>query len=130
MLSSINSTIWRRIDTLGPQLSPATCQSCKDQKAALELRRTYDFLTQLRDEFEPPCALLARHPWVFLLDALVEVCNEETLLRDASSLRSSSVLAVHSSVACPVAPVPLASAPVANFVTRGESADLHCDHCG
>jgi hypothetical protein len=35
------------------QLFPATCQSCRDQTAALELCQTYDFLTQLRDEFEP-----------------------------------------------------------------------------
>jgi hypothetical protein len=50
------STVWRQIDTLSPQLSPSTCQSCKDQKAALELHHTYDFLTRFRDEFEPLCA--------------------------------------------------------------------------
>jgi hypothetical protein len=37
--------IWRQLDTLDPQLFLATCQSCKDQIAALELHRTYDFLT-------------------------------------------------------------------------------------
>jgi hypothetical protein len=47
------SVVCRQLDTLGPQLSPAICQSCRDQTAALELRQTYDFLTQLRDEFEP-----------------------------------------------------------------------------
>jgi hypothetical protein len=41
------SAIWRQIDTLGPQLSSATCQSCKDQKATLELHRTYNFLLGL-----------------------------------------------------------------------------------
>jgi hypothetical protein len=46
------SIVWRQLDTLGPQLSPATCQSCRDQTTALELHRTYDFLTRLRDEFE------------------------------------------------------------------------------
>jgi hypothetical protein len=57
------SAIWRQLDALGPQLSLDTCQSCQSQKAALELRRTYDFLTRLRDEFEPLCAqLLAHHP--------------------------------------------------------------------
>jgi hypothetical protein len=56
------SAVWCQIDTLGPQLSPATYQSCKDQKATLKLRRMYDFLTRLRDEFEPLRAqLLARH---------------------------------------------------------------------
>jgi hypothetical protein len=46
------SVVWRRLDTLGPQLSPATCQSYRDQMAALELCQTYDFLTQLCDVFE------------------------------------------------------------------------------
>jgi hypothetical protein len=45
--------IWRQLDTLGPQLPPATYQSCRDQTAALELCRTYNFLTRLHDEFEP-----------------------------------------------------------------------------
>jgi hypothetical protein len=76
------STLWRQMDTLGPQLSPVTCQSCKDQKAALELRRTYDFLTWLRDESEPLRAqVLARHPYVSLMDALAKICNEETHLQ-------------------------------------------------
>jgi hypothetical protein len=39
------SVVWRQLDTLGPQLSLATCQSCRDQTTALEIRRTYDFLT-------------------------------------------------------------------------------------
>jgi hypothetical protein len=71
----------RQIDTIGPQLSPVTYQTCKDRKAALEFYRTYDFLTRLHDEFEPLCAqLLARHPCVSLIDALAEVRNEETHL--------------------------------------------------
>jgi hypothetical protein len=47
------SVVWRQLDTLDPQLSLATCKSCRDQTATLELRQTYDFLTWLRDEFEP-----------------------------------------------------------------------------
>jgi hypothetical protein len=87
------SIVWCQLDTLGHQLSPATCQSCRDQKAALELHRTYDFLTRLRDEFEPLRAqLLARHPYVSLLNALVEV-----RLRDAGLLQSATVLAARSS---------------------------------
>jgi hypothetical protein len=78
------SVVWHQLDTLGPQLSPATCQSCRDQTSTLELRRTYDFLTRLRDEFEPLCAqLLAHRPYVSLMDALTEVRNEEVRLRDA-----------------------------------------------
>jgi hypothetical protein len=87
-------------------LSPTTCQSCKDQKAALELRRTYDFLTRLRDEFEPLRAqLLARHPCVSLMDALAEVRNKETHLQDIGLLRVSSALVARSLVACPAATV-------------------------
>jgi hypothetical protein len=89
-------------------LSAATCPSCKDQKATLELRHTYDFLTRLRDEFEPlRTQLLACHPCVSLMDALTEVRNE-THLQAGGLLRNSSVLAARSSVTCP-APVPPAS---------------------
>jgi hypothetical protein len=78
------SVVWRQLTTLGPQMSPATCQSCRDQTAALELRRTYDFLTRLHDEFESLRAqLLARRPYGSLMDALAEVHNEEVRLRDA-----------------------------------------------
>jgi hypothetical protein len=81
------SVVWRQLDTLGPQLSPATCQPCRDQTAALELRRTYDFLSRLRDEFESLRAqLLARHPYVSLMDALAEVRNEEVRLRNVGLL--------------------------------------------
>jgi hypothetical protein len=81
------SVVWRKIDTLGPQLSPATCQSCKDQTATLELRQTYDFPTRLHDEFELlHTQLLARRPYVSLMDALAEVRNKEVRLRDAGLL--------------------------------------------
>jgi hypothetical protein len=98
-------------------LSLATCQSCRDQTAALELHRTYDFLTRLRDEFEPlRVQLLAR-------------------LHDASLLQSATVLAAHSSAshslsARPTASVPLASPLVVPPAARGESGGLHCAHCG
>jgi hypothetical protein len=112
-------------------LSSFTCQSCKDQKVALELRRTSDFLTRLRDEFEPLRAqLLACHPCVSLMDTLAEVRNEETRLQDAGLLRVSLVMATRSLVARPAAPVPLASPLVALFAARGVSTGLNCDHCG
>jgi hypothetical protein len=83
-----------------------------------------------------------------LMDALAEVRNEETRLRDAGVLQSSTVLAAHSSAsrsstvlaphssashsssARPAAPVSLASPPVVLSAARGESVGLHCDHCG
>jgi hypothetical protein len=111
-------------------LPPATCKSCKDQKDALELRRTYDFLTRLRDEFESLRAqLLAHHPCVSLMDALAEVRNEESRLQDVGLLQVSSFLATRSLVAHPAAPVPPASPPVAPSTARGASTSLHCDHC-
>jgi hypothetical protein len=66
--------------------------------ATLELRRIYDFLTRLRYKFEPLHAqLLARRPYVSLMDALTEVHNEEIHLHDADLLQSATVLAAHSS---------------------------------
>jgi hypothetical protein len=112
------SVVWRQLDTLGPQLSPPTCQSCRDQTATLELHRTYDFLTQLRDEFEPLRAqLLARRPYISLMDAHAEVRNEEVHLRDVGLLQSATVLAARSSASRsssfrPTASVPLVSPPV------------------
>jgi hypothetical protein len=129
------SVVWYQLDTLGPPLSPATCQSCRDQMTALELHRTYDFLTQLCDEFDPLRAqLLALCPYVSLMDALTEVHNEEIHLRDASLLQSATVLAArsstgHSSSARPVAPVSPASPPVVPPTAHGESVGLHYDHC-
>jgi hypothetical protein len=62
------SIVWCRIDTLVTQLSPATYQSCKDQKTSLKLHHMYDFLTRLRDEYKPLRAqLLARHPYLSLV---------------------------------------------------------------
>jgi hypothetical protein len=130
------SVVWRQLDTLGPQLSPATCQSCRYQTTTLELRRTYDFLTWLRDEFELLRAqLLAHHPYVSLMDALAEVRNEEVRLRDAGLLQSATFLVARSSAsrslfARPTASMPLASPPVVPPAARGESGGLHCDHCG
>jgi hypothetical protein len=117
-------------------LSPTTCQSCRDQTATLELCQTYDFLTRLHVELEPLCArLLAHRPYVFLMDALAEVHNEEIHLHDVGLLQSATVLAARSSAgrsssAHPAAPVPLASPPVVPPTTHGESGGLHCDHCG
>jgi hypothetical protein len=63
------------------------------------------------------------------MDAFAEVCNEETCLRDAGLLQSSSVLAALSLVAHPTAPASLTSPPIALPTARDESVGLHCDHC-
>lgn len=39
--------MWCQIDSIGPPLSPRTCDSCKAQKFALAIRRTHDFFTHL-----------------------------------------------------------------------------------
>jgi hypothetical protein len=91
----------------------------------------YDFLTQLCDGFEPlRPQLLACHPCVLLMDALVEIHNEETHLQDASLLQVSSVFVACSSVARPTAPAPPVYPSVAPSAARGASTGLHCDHCG
>jgi hypothetical protein len=77
-------------------------------------------LTLLCVEFEPLCAqLLARHPCFSLMDVLAEVHNEETHLPDAGFLWVSFVLAAHSSVARPAAPMPLVSPLIAPSAARG-----------
>jgi hypothetical protein len=70
-----------------------------------------------------------------LMDALAEVRNEETHLRDAGLLQSATVLAGRSLAsrylsARPATPVQLASPPIIPPAARGESVGLHCDHCG
>jgi hypothetical protein len=90
--------------------------------AALELHRTYDFLTRLHDEFEHLRAqLLARHPCVSLLDDVAEIRNEQTRLQDAGVLQISSVLATRSSGTRPAAPMPSASPSVAPSAAHGAS---------
>jgi hypothetical protein len=79
---------------------------------ALELCRTYDFLTRLCDEFEPLRAQLLAH------------------LQDVGLLRVSSILVARSSISHPTAPMPPASPPVAPSTAHGASADLYYDHCG
>jgi hypothetical protein len=69
------------------------------------------------------------------MDALAEVHNEKTRLHDADLLQSATVLVAHSSAGCsssahPVASVSLASPSVVPPPARGESVDLHSDHCG
>jgi hypothetical protein len=69
------------------------------------------------------------------MDALAEVRNEETRLRDAVILQSGIVLAARFlagrfSSARPAAPVPLASSLVVPPATHDESVGLPCDHCG
>ena len=130
------STMWRELDTLSPQLSLATCESCRKQQSHLELRRTYDFLTRLRAEFEPlRTQLLAREPCVSLMDALAAVRNEEIRLRSIGLLQSaaSSVLAVRSAppsmTTSGLTPLPTAPSSAVSSSGSGSTGGLHCNYC-
>ncbi|XP_062191268.1 uncharacterized protein LOC133895084 [Phragmites australis] len=119
------SAVWRQLDSLSPQLSVATCESCRGQKNALFVRHTYDFLTRLRAEFELLHAqLLARQPCVSLMDALAAIHNEETCLRTAGLLQSPSALAVRSPPPPPAAPSSMVPSS-----RVGGSGSLHCKYC-
>ncbi|KAJ1268166.1 hypothetical protein BS78_07G116100 [Paspalum vaginatum] len=128
------SAIWRQIDSLCHPLSPSTCEFCHGQQSDIELQHTYAFLTRLRDEYEPLRAqLLARHPFVSLMEALADVRNEETRLRTAGLLPSASALAARSSPSRPlVPPLSLPSSAPASFPSarEGGGGGLHCDYCG
>ncbi|WVZ72434.1 hypothetical protein U9M48_020898 [Paspalum notatum var. saurae] len=127
------SAIWRQIDFLRHPLSPSTCEFCQGQQSDIELQRTYVLLTRLRDEYEHLRAqLLARHPFVSLIDALAAVRNEEIRLRSAGLLPSVSALAARSAPSRPAIPS-LSSpspAPVPSPSGRGGGGGLHCDYCG
>ncbi|KAJ1278997.1 hypothetical protein BS78_04G121300 [Paspalum vaginatum] len=124
------SAIWHQIDSLRPSLSSSTCEFCQGHQSDIELQCTYAFLTRLRDEYKPLRAqLLARHPFVSLMDALTDVRNEETRLRSAGLLPSATALAARSSPS--QLAVPPSSAPAPPSSTRGGGGGgLHCDYCG
>ena len=129
------SEVWRQLDSIGPPLSPSTCDSCKAQKVALETRRTYDILSRLRDEFEQLRAqLVSRVPCVSLMEALATVRNEELRLQHAGLLQSpsssSSVLAARSSSSTAVTPPPKAPLSAASSSEGGWGGRLHCGYCG
>ncbi|WVZ60284.1 hypothetical protein U9M48_010330 [Paspalum notatum var. saurae] len=115
-------------------LPPFVGSSCyvMGQQSDIELQRTYVLLTRLRDEYEPLRAqLLARHPFVSLIDALAAVRNEEIRLRSAGLLPSVSALAARSAPSRPAAPsLPSSPAPVPPSSARGGGGRLHCDYCG
>ena len=127
--------MWRQLDSIGPPLSPNTCDSCKAQKVALETRRTHYFLTRLRDEFEQLRAqLVSRVPCVSLMEALAAIRNEELSLQNAgllqSSSSSSSVLAARCSSSPAVAPSPKAPLPAASSSEGEGGGHLNCNYCG
>jgi hypothetical protein len=69
------------------------------------------------------------------MDALAEVHNEETRLRDAGLLQSTTILDARSSAggsssSHPTTSLPLASPLVVPPTAHGESIGFHCDHCG
>ena len=131
MSSTPSSAVWRQIDSLRHPLSPSTCEFCQGRQSDIELQHSYAFLTRLRDEYEPLRAqLLARHPFVSLMEALADVCNEETWLRTAGLLPSMTAFAAHSSPSRPSVPLSLPLSASVPLSTRGGGGGLHCDYCG
>ncbi|WVZ93714.1 hypothetical protein U9M48_039674 [Paspalum notatum var. saurae] len=118
------SAVWRR-------LTRCVIHCHLGHQSDIELQRTYAFLTRLRDEYEPLRAqLLARHPFVSLMEALADVRNEETRLRTAGLLPSVTALAARSSPSRPAVPPSLPSSAFVPPPTRGDGGGLHCDYCG
>ena len=125
------------LDTLGPQLSVATCEPCSKQHTHLELWRTYDFLTCFCAEFEPLRAqLLAREPCVSLMEALLFIMGRPVF--DAGLLQSAClfilvvrsaclfVLAVRSIPFGFIATPPTVPFSVASSLRSGGTGGLHC----
>jgi hypothetical protein len=128
------SAVWCQIDSIGPPLSPSTCDSCKAHKVALETRRTHDLLTHFHDEFEQLRAqLVSCEPCVSLMKALATVRNKELCLYNAGLLQSassSSILAAHSSSFAALTPPHVAPLSAAPSSEGGGGGHLHCDYCG
>jgi hypothetical protein len=80
------------------------------------------------------CPVACSSPLISLIDALDDVRNEETHLRDAGLLQFSSILVarsstIHSSATHSTTPMSLIPPSVAPLATHGKSVDLRCDHC-
>ncbi|CAD6254129.1 unnamed protein product [Miscanthus lutarioriparius] len=120
------------LSAMSPMLSLTTCDSYRKQQSHLELQSHLWLLTRLRAEFEPLRAqLLAREPCVSLMEALATVHNEETSLRFAGLLQSTSSSVLAARFACPgvLGSAPKGSSSVVSSSGTRSSGGLHCDHC-
>ena len=71
---------------------PASVVCYQDGRSDLKFQRVYEFLSQLRKEFEPRYTQLLARGRVSLMEALSEIGAEETCLCGACLLEVPSVL--------------------------------------
>uniref|UniRef100_A0ACD5UZ91 Uncharacterized protein n=1 Tax=Avena sativa TaxID=4498 RepID=A0ACD5UZ91_AVESA len=97
-----SAAIWRQLDSLCTAVC-GTCSCCHIVRSDLEFHRIYEFLSRLRQEFEPRRAQLNARGRVPLSEVLSELRAEETRLRGDGLLAVPSVFATRGA--------PLPSAP-------------------
>uniref|UniRef100_A0ACD5TJP1 Uncharacterized protein n=1 Tax=Avena sativa TaxID=4498 RepID=A0ACD5TJP1_AVESA len=87
-----SAAIWRQLDSLCTTVC-GTCPCCQIVRSDLEFHRIYEFLSWLRQEFEPRRAQLNARGRLPLSKVLSELRSEETRLRGAGLIAVLSVLA-------------------------------------
>uniref|UniRef100_A0ACD5ZZZ3 Uncharacterized protein n=1 Tax=Avena sativa TaxID=4498 RepID=A0ACD5ZZZ3_AVESA len=97
-----SAAIWRQLDSLRTAVC-GTCSCCQIVRSDLEFHRIYEFLSRLRQEFEPRRAQLNARGRVPLSEVLSELRAEETRLRGAGLLAVPSALATRGA---PLPPAP------------------------
>jgi hypothetical protein len=135
-----SAAIWRQLDSLCTAVC-ATCPCCLTVRADLEFQRVYEFLSQLRKEFEPRRAQLLARGRVPLSEVLSELRAEETRLRGVGLLEVPSVLAARGPLV-PSAPLrspvpPIVSTPPVQGQSHSQQPrgqNRHpcptCSYCG
>src|SRR3954467_13949510 len=116
-----------------------TCSCCQIVRSDLEFHRIYEFLSWLRQEFEPRRAQLNARGCVPLSEVLSELRAEETRLRGAGLLAVPSVLATRgppmpsapstqprSSVPPPILPTPPGQGQSQHQQSQGQSQHQQC----
>ena len=127
-----SAAIWRQLDSLRTAVC-GTCPCCRTVRSDLEFQRIYEFLSRLRQEFEPRRAQLFARGRIPISEVLSELRAEETRLRGAGLLAVPSVLAARG----PATPTTAldtsclsAPAPILSPTNGGGRPCRHCDYCG
>ena len=133
-----SSAIWRQLDSLRSAVC-GTCPCCQTVKSDLEFHRTHEFLSRLREDFEPRRAHLFSRGRVPISEVLTELRAEETRLRGAGLLQVPSVLAARAAAtpsagrasATPVFSRPGALSPLPTPSIGGgrPRTRTHCGYC-
>ena len=126
-----SSAIWRQLDSLRTAVC-GTCPCCQIVRSDLEFQRVYEFLSRLRQEFEPRRAQLLARGRVPISAVLSELRAEETRLRGAGLLAVPSVFVARPPATPSTAPVlPRPSAPpLLPTPSGGDGRSRVLPHCG